>query len=146
MITIILLFICQVADSTKCNTIYKIDRLFSTESKWDSFIKQLILHETKELKDLIGDNGRAVGVLQMHPIMVDEINRITGKNFKYSDRWSREKSVEMFNLYQNHYNPQKDLELAARLWNAGPKALNKKHNYLTDSYVNKLLKINQNTY
>ena len=34
----------------------------------------------------VGDGGRAVGILQQHPISVREANRITGNRWTYADR------------------------------------------------------------
>jgi hypothetical protein len=68
----------------------------------------------------------AVGILQIHPIMVREINRILGyEKYQLSDRESDKKSIEMFLIYQNHYNPTMDFETMARSWVAGPKGMKK---------------------
>jgi hypothetical protein len=82
---------------------------------------------------MIGDNGKAVGPFQIHKCMVDDVNRIVGyKKFSYHDRYNYNKSLEMFNTYQRFYNPDKDIEAAARMWNGGPTGMNKsktKHYY-----------------
>lgn len=67
----------------------------------------------------------AVGVLQIRPILVREVNRLYGTNFTYKDRWNRWKSYQMFCLIQNHYNPKWELEKAARIWNGGPDGMKK---------------------
>jgi len=62
----------------------------------------------------------AVGLLQIRPIMVKEVNRILGKNkFKLSDRFDKDKSIEMFKIYQKYYNPNFEYQKAAYLWNGG---------------------------
>ena len=67
----------------------------------------------------------AVGCLQIRQCMVDDINRILGKQiYKYSDRWSREKSIEMLKIYCNHYNLNTP-EQIARCWNGGPRGFGK---------------------
>ena len=45
-----------------------------------------------------GDGGRAVGHYQMHRIAVDEVNRLYGTSYKYSDRRDFVKSTEMCRL------------------------------------------------
>ena len=65
----------------------------------------------------IGDMGEAVGCLQIHEIMVDDVNRIAEKfgyichhteeyvysEYSYDDRYSRYKSTQMCEYYLNYY-------------------------------------------
>jgi hypothetical protein len=47
---------------------------------------------------------RAVGILQIWPIMVKDCNRILGSGkYTLDDRLSPDKSIEMFNVWKNHY-------------------------------------------
>jgi hypothetical protein len=70
----------------------------------------------------VGDNGLAVGILQIHPITVKDANRILGREkFKLEDRKSVEKSIEIFYTITNHYTPDWNPEKVARRWNGGPK-------------------------
>lgn len=61
----------------------------------------------------------AVGCLQIRPIMLKEVNRLLGYNkYKLADRWSKAKSIEMFNVIkENTKNPTN--EKLARNWNGG---------------------------
>ena len=61
----------------------------------------------------------AVGCLQIRPIMVREVNRLLGYNkYKLADRWSKQKSIDMFNVIREHTtNPTN--EKLARNWNGG---------------------------
>ena len=68
----------------------------------------------------VGDNGNAVGCLQIWPIMVDDVNRFSVHHFTYDDRFDRQKSIMMFVEYTNHYTPSWDLEKVIRRWNGGP--------------------------
>ena len=69
----------------------------------------------------IGDGGKAVGILQIHPIMVADVNRIMGQQtYSLADRRDVCKSVEMFVLYCLHYWPHGGPEQWARGWNGGP--------------------------
>jgi len=70
----------------------------------------------------IGDSGKAVGILQLHTIMVDDCNRIVGETrWTYADRSSQSKSEAMFRVYSEHYSPSSSFETIARRWNGGPK-------------------------
>ena len=92
----------------------------------------------------------AVGVLQIRPIMVKEVNRILrlkGSSYIYTleDRWSKDKSIEMFNVVANYYHETSSYEKIARCWNGGPKGLQKKQ---TEEYwrkVQKRLNHNENS-
>ena len=80
------------------------------------------------------DNGRAVGILQITPIMVRDVNRILGKRkYKLSDRLFPDKSWDMAHVYFTHYGKHWTTESAARHWNAGP---NNTHG--TDDYWEKV--------
>ena len=95
------------------------------EDVWDTLVHRIMKVESEFNHSAIGDNGKAVGLFQIHPIMVREVNRITGeKLYSYTDRLDSIKSREMFEIYQAYYNPDKDLQLAAYLWNGGPRYYN----------------------
>lgn len=67
------------------------------------------------------DEPEAVGILQMFPIYVDDVNRIVGyRKYKYSDRNIRSEAIEMFWIYQRHYNPSGDIEKMIRIHCGGP--------------------------
>ena len=68
--------------------------------------------------DAIGDMGEAVGCLQIHEIMVDDVNRIAKMNgwwctggsgeyyyhkFTIDDRLDKNKSIQMCEYYLNYY-------------------------------------------
>ena len=92
----------------------------------------------------VGDNGRAVGCLQIHEIMVDDVNRILGaKVFDYNDRWDREASKEIARIYFRHYSKSalklkrsQALIMMGRQWNGGP---NGHHKVATEAYGRKVL-------
>lgn len=68
----------------------------------------------------VGDGGRAAGVLQIHPIMVRDVNRILGYDrWTLEDRWSATESRAMLEVYLEHYGAT-SYEEAARKWNGGP--------------------------
>ena len=69
----------------------------------------------------VGDGGKAVGIAQIHPIVVKDVNRFAGTKFTLNDRFDPTKSKEMFNLYTEHYGKGRSVQFKARLWNGGPK-------------------------
>jgi len=69
-------------------------------------------------------SGKSVGVMQITPILVQDCNNIlkkkkSRKRFTLADRYSVEKSKEMFLLIQSYYNPKNSIEKAIRAWNGG---------------------------
>ena len=91
-----------------------------TKSEWELFTEALIQVESEGNPKAIGKKND-VGVLQITPIFVKEVNRIVGeKKFTLDCRTDRRKSLEMFDILQSHYNPDKDIDKAIRLHN--PKA------------------------
>ena len=69
-------------------------------------------------------SGNSVGVMQITPILVEDCNNIlqkqkSKKRFTLADRYSVEKSKEMFLLIQKYYNPTNSIEKAIRSWNGG---------------------------
>ena len=69
----------------------------------------------------------AVGYLQIRQCMVNDVNRIlkingSKKRYVYEDRWLRYKSIQMFNIYCQHYKLN-TAEKIARCWNGGPKGM-----------------------
>ena len=70
--------------------------------------------------------------------MVDDVNRILKRNksntrFTYDDRWLRNKSIQMFDIYCKHYNLNTAEEIA-RCWNGGPRGM---ENEMTVGYWKK---------
>jgi len=93
-----------------------------TENRWDNLIKAISAVESKGNPRAV--SGKHVGILQISPIVVDDCNRINKlkknvKRYTYGDRYSEEKSIEMFWIIQNFYNKERNLEKAIRLWNGG---------------------------
>tara|TARA_R100000544_G_C2198771_1_gene45576 strand:- start:36 stop:512 length:477 start_codon:yes stop_codon:yes gene_type:complete len=97
--------------------------------KPSNLIQALIHIESSNNDSCIGDKHMkvpSIGCLQIRPIMVCEANRIlkiqqNPKRFKNKDRWSRVKSIEMFNVWKNYHHKTSSNEIIARCWNGGPK-------------------------
>jgi hypothetical protein len=81
-----------------------------------------------------------VGYLQIRPIVVQECNNIlkqrnSTKHYTLSDRLNKKKSIEMFYLIQEKFNPSYNVEKALCIWNAGPYSKKK-----PTKYVEKVMK------
>ena len=81
----------------------------------------------------------AVGYLQIRQCMVKDVNRILKRKgslerYAYEDRWLRYKSIQMFNIYCQHYKLSTAEEIA-RCWNGGPKGMT---NEMTVGYWKKV--------
>ena len=94
----------------------------------DSLVEALIFVESRGKEDAIGDThlgAPSIGVLQIRPIMVREVNRILKKKgskmrFKLQDRFDRGKSIWMFMIWKDYHHPTDGFEKIARNWNGGP--------------------------
>jgi hypothetical protein len=84
---------------------------------WEMFTQALIWVESKGDSKAVGSKDD-MGVLQITPILLQDCNRILKyEAFTLEDRLDSLKSVEMFNIIQDHYNPQHDYHLALKIWN-----------------------------
>ena len=92
----------------------------TTNQDWNTFIKALAWVESEWNPEAIGQT-EDVGYLQITPIIILDANRIVGSN-KYSldDRKDINKSIEIFNVIMDNYNPTHDLNYSLKIWN--PKA------------------------
>ncbi len=91
----------------------------------DSLLAAIIHVESRG--DTLAHNIKedAVGVLQIRPIMVKEVNRVLGfDKYTLQDRWDKQKSIEMFNVIR-HNTPHPTNEKVARNWNGGPNGYRK---------------------
>lgn len=88
-----------------------------------------ILKQVESLGDTraIGDNGKAYGVLQIHKVCVDDINKTYGTEYTHQDAFDESCSEEMFNLYlkkgiklyYKKHNKYPSEEQIVRMWNGG---------------------------
>ena len=92
----------------------------------DSLIDAIIHVESRGDSMAYNAGEDAVGVLQIRPIMMREVNRLLKENkYTLDDRWSKSKSIEMFNVIKQHtLNPTN--ERLARNWNGGWNGYKKK--------------------
>lgn len=86
---------------------------------WQMLILAISFTESRFRPDAVGKAGDS-GHLQLLPIYVDEVNRVAGTDYSINDAFDIDKSLEMFNLLQEHYNPSKDIDEAIRFHNKSP--------------------------
>ncbi len=102
---------------------------FGIQKKTKFLLNAIITIESSNNDSAYHAGEDAVGCLQIRPCMVLDVNRILKKQNKtiqytLTDRWNRDKSIEMFHVYCNYYNLT-TLEAMARSWNGGPRGANK---------------------
>jgi len=123
----------------------------STQSMWydkpveqpipiDTLLNAVMAVESNFDTMAYNEKENAVGVLQIRPIMVREVNRLLGEDkYTLKDRWNKTKSIEMFNVIRSHLKGATD-EQIARTWNGG---YNGKNIPETLQYWNKVKKYTQ---
>ena len=94
----------------------------------DKLLYALKMAESGGKSHAIGDSGKAVGILQLHKVYVDDANRIVGyKKYSYNDRYDVRKSEEMTRIVLTHYGKHYErktgkrctVEVLARIHNRG---------------------------
>ena len=86
---------------------------------WVYFVQALIVVESEGNPLAVGKSND-VGILQITPIYVREVNRILGDDiYTLDDRTCIYKSLAMFEVYQAHHNPNKDILRAIKVHNPG---------------------------
>lgn len=106
---------------------------------WEPVMKAIVQVESEGNTRAV--KGNSCGVMQITPILVAECNNIlkkrnSKKRYTLRDRFSLEKSKEMFLLMQSQFNPLNDIEKAIRSWNGGNKYSVKR----TQRYFEKVMK------
>lgn len=95
----------------------------TSEFNWNPVMDAIIQVESGGNAKAV--SGNSVGAMQITPILVKECNEILKKwnkklRYTLADRYSLEKSKEMFLLIQSFHNPENSVEKAIRAWNGGP--------------------------
>ena len=94
------------------------DTIDTDSIKWNNLINAIIEVESEGKNDAVNDRSGATGVIQLMPIAIDDCNRIIGKKkYGLNDRYSKDRSIEIFNIIQRHYNPQHDIHKAIKIQN-----------------------------
>jgi len=98
----------------------------------DELIEKIWLREASgRLEPPAGDGGKAVGPLQLHRCVIDDVNQFCGADYSYADRLCLEKSKQLARLYIELWLDRNKEELAVRIFNGGPRGWRKN---ATDKY------------
>ena len=108
-----------------------------------TLVDALIMVESNGNPNAHCKKEKAVGWLQIRPIMLREVNRIlrkqkSTKRFSLEDRWDCGLSKEMFYIWRNWHHEDSSDEVIARCWNGGPRGFKKKQ---TQHYWDKVKKL-----
>jgi len=106
------------------------------KTNWEHFIDAVIEVESGGDDSAYNKRERAVGCLQIRPIMVREANRIlksygVDRRYTLDDRYSRAKSIEIFSMMAEEVtcceflSEDEFFEIVARRWNGGPRGARK---------------------
>ena len=85
-----------------------------------NLISALIIVESSNNDLAVGDQGKAIGCLQIHRGVVLDVNRITGSNYRHSEMTNRVAARAVCEAYLKAYGKGKTTEQQARIWNGGP--------------------------
>jgi len=103
-----------------------------------NLISALMIVESSNNDLAIGDQGRAIGCLQIHRAVVLDVNRITGSNYRWQQMTNRVQARAVCEAYLKHYGKGCTTEQLARKWNGGGPRGEKKQ--ATEAYWNKVRK------
>lgn len=111
VVSILSLFPLLVSDA-------RVPTISDKKDAMDRVVWERLVHAICMVESGCDDNAKnktssACGRFQMLRVYVDEVNRIKGKRaYSYNDRLNPTKAREMFEIYQQHYNPSKDIDRA----------------------------------
>jgi hypothetical protein len=126
---LIIIILCATAIATKAPDYHRINlvrpkvvKSMDSPARWlDAIIK------VENGTEYNSREPEAVGILQQHPIFVDDVNRIIKqKKYSYNDRLDKKKAIEMFFIFQAYYNPEMNFEKMCKIQVAGPNGMKKK--------------------
>ncbi len=116
---VITVFILLLSFELSDYEVPRVDLIQNDVNEWDILIQAIIQVESEGDPFAVGKTND-VGILQITPIYVKEVNRILKRNaYTLKDRMYEQKSLEMFEVYQRHHNPDKNLLKAIKLHNPG---------------------------
>jgi hypothetical protein len=94
---------------------------------FDQLIFALAIVESSLNPLAVGDNGNAVGYLQITPAVVEDVNTFYGTTYHMDDRYDTQKSVEICKYYLKYWGGvyekktgnKPSAEVYAKMWNGG---------------------------
>lgn len=98
----------------------------SQNDPMERLLDAIAVVESRENPGAMGDQGRAVGVYQIHRPYWAEGTEILGVNWAYADARDPQKARQVVRAYLSHYGRGKTLLDMARIHNGGPKGYEKR--------------------
>jgi hypothetical protein len=92
----------------------------------NSLISALMIVESGNNDQAIGDQGRAIGCLQIHKAVVLDVNKFTGSSYRHQDMTNRAQARAVCEAYLKHWGKGCTTEQLARKWNGGGPSGDKK--------------------
>ena len=110
----------NVDKSQNTDSLVNIEYIFikDTLTEWQVFIMALIEVEC-ERNPNARSSKNAIGPFQITEIYVSEVNRLYNTDYVFEDAWDLNKSIGMFELMNDHYNPNRDIDKAIQIHNPG---------------------------
>ena len=96
--------------------------------KFYTLLFSIMMVESHGNENAIGDNGSALGCMQIHMCVIDDVNRIYKTSYRSQDRLLTKKSFDIAKKYLKFWGGQYEketgnkpnAEIYARIWNGGP--------------------------
>ena len=85
-------------------------------TEWQLLQMAIIFTESKGDPTAVGSAGDS-GIYQMLDCYVEEVNRVSGSGYRHEDAFDIDNAIDMFNLLQGHYNPERNRDKAIRYHN-----------------------------
>jgi hypothetical protein len=110
----------------------------------DRLIPALVQVESNGNPRAVGDNGKALGQLQIWSVVVVDVNRAKGTRYTHKDAFDPAKAEAICRAYLSIYcTPRRrgrspTMEDAARIWNGGPNGHRKS---ATEKYWHKVARV-----
>lgn len=86
--------------------------------EWQIFIMALIEVECERNPNVKSHKG-AVGPFQITQVYINEINRLYSTNFVLQDAYDLNKALSIFEMMNDYYNPDRNIDKAIELHNPG---------------------------
>jgi soluble lytic murein transglycosylase-like protein len=87
-----------------------------------ALIAAMIAVESGGNPSAVGDGGRALGALQIHAGVIQDVNRRHGTAYSHVDAFDPATAARICRLYLGLYAPSGATpEILARIWNGGPR-------------------------
>lgn len=91
---------------------------------WEILVAAIAAIETGSTGPIPGDGGRAIGPLQIHQCVIDDVNRIAGSQLSLQDAENPIYAKFICQVYLGYWSKRLDheptVEELARIWNGGP--------------------------